>query len=244
MVTRHCVMGLLAAGVLLAAAPAAKAQVPTPATEKFYLNVNFGAQFADRTTTSNVEKTVYDETASLVATQPIGSGLVFDVGGGYRVWEDVYVGLVVTRFSNTHQANYTATIPDPFFFGSFKTVNGLTDELKRTEVSINPHLLWVTPLTDKIDISIGLGLSIIQLKQDVLADFTVPQPTQDVNPIVENQSGTAIGVYAAADFIYGLTPRYGVGGFLRYAGGKADLGAIDETDVGGLQAGAGIRLRF
>jgi hypothetical protein len=247
MATRNTVIGLFAGAAILSSASATYAQAPAPATEKYFVNMNFGGQLADRATGTSVSKTVYDETATLVSTQPIGRGLVFDFGGGYRVWEDVYVALVVTRFSNTHSASYTATIPHPFFFSSIvppKTVTGITDELKRTEVGIDPHVLWVTPLTDKIDVSVGLGLSVIKVKEDLLSDFDVPAGTQDVSPILGSESKTAKGVYAAVDFIYGLTPRYGVGGYVRYAGGKVTLDSAGETNVGGLQVGGGIRLRF
>ena len=40
-----------------------------------------------------------------------------------------------------------------------------------------------------------------------------------------------------------LVGRYGVGGFIRYAGGKAEFPAVDLT-VGGMQAAGGIRIRF
>jgi hypothetical protein len=46
------------------------------------------------------------------------------------------------------------------------------------------------------------------------------------------------------DVAYTLTPRYGVGGYVRYAGGTVDLPSMAGAHVGGAQAGGGIRLRF
>lgn len=247
MATRNTVIGLLAGVALAASASSASAQATSPATEKYFVNVNFGGQLANRTTITNVSKTVYDETATLDSTQPIGRGLVFDFGAGYRVWQDVYAGIVITRFSNTHSATYTASIPDPFFFSSIvppKTVNGITDELHRTEVGIDPHVLWVTPLRDKIDVAVALGVSIVKVKEDLLTDFTVPAGTQDVTPVLAAEKKTAAGLYAAVDFMYPLTPRYGVGAYVRYAGAKVTLPSAGESNAGGLMTGGGIRLKF
>jgi hypothetical protein len=44
--------------------------------------------------------------------------------------------------------------------------------------------------------------------------------------------------------IYNLKTRYAVGGYVRYAGAKVDLPSANDLNVGGMQAGGGIRLRF
>lgn len=241
--TQHLVW--LAAGAVWLSAASANAQVAAPATEKIFVNVNFGGQFASRTLTTNVNKTVYDEAASLSASQEIGSGMVFDVTGGYRVWNDVYVGLAITHFGNTQAANYTASIADPLHTDRFTVSTGSVDDLKRTEVGVDPFVLWVTPLFGtKIDLSVALGAAFINTKQDSVTDFTVAPQASVPTIAVVTEKVTAKGVYANVDFIYSLAPRYGVGGFVRYAGGKAKFPIAGESDAGGLQAGGGIRFRF
>ena len=76
----------LCLGLSCFAAAPASAQVPSPATGKLYLNANVGEQFASRTLKSSAASTIYDETATLFATQPVNRGAVIDVGAGYRVW--------------------------------------------------------------------------------------------------------------------------------------------------------------
>jgi len=73
------------------------------------------------------------------------------------------VGVVVSHFGDNESANYTASIPDPIFFNKPKTVTGTVSDLKRTEWATSPHVLWVFPLTDKMDISAALGIAIIEL---------------------------------------------------------------------------------
>lgn len=234
----------LAAGVVIALASGAAAQSPAPATDKFYLNVNIGGQFANRTLDTNVTKTVYDEPATLVGEQKIGDGALFDIGGGYRVYNDVHVGLTITRFSNTQEATYTASIPDPFVFNNHKTTSGIADNLHRTEIGWDPYALWVTALRDKIDLSVALGLSIIHVNQETLSDFNVPAPTQNVDVQIVEEHKTGVGFFTQADFLYALTPRYGAGVYLRYAGASVDFDSGASSDAGGFQFGAGVRVHF
>ena len=74
----------LCAGMALLAAKVAEAQVSSPATEKFFVNVNFGGQLASRTLSTTVSKTVYDEPATLTSAQLIKKGALVDLGAGYR----------------------------------------------------------------------------------------------------------------------------------------------------------------
>ena len=122
----------------LAAAPAS-AQVSSPATEKLYLNVNIGEQLAARTLESNAASNIYDETATLFATQPVSRGAVVDVGAGYRVWRDFYAGVVVSYFMTQSDATYSASVPDPLFFNRPKTTTGAAAGLNHTELGINPE---------------------------------------------------------------------------------------------------------
>jgi len=234
---RNISLGLLAAALV---SSVANAQTPP----KFYASFNVGGQFAERTLNSQTSQTMYEETATLTAAQPVGNGAVIDFGDGYRVWRNFSAGLVISRFSNTQDATYTASVPDPLFFGRPKTVTGAVSDLRRTEVGIHPHVAYTHEFTDKISGSFGVGLAVIMLKQDLVGDFAVPAGTQNVLVTQTSESGTATGVYAAIDVAYALTSRYGVGGYFRYAGGKADLDSAQDLDVGGAQAGVGVRVRF
>lgn len=234
----------LCLAAVLVAAKAAHAQVPSPATEKAYLNVNFGGQLASRTLGTTTSKSIYDETATLTSTEDIKRAPLVDLSVGYRVWGDFYVGLNIWRASSSGDASYTASVPDPAVFNRPRTSNGTASGLSRTELAFSPNVSWVTAVTDKLDLSVGVGLSLIQLKQELVGDFTVPAGTQNVVASSSEQDGTAKGVYGALDLIYSLAPKIGVGGFVRYSGGSVDLDAVQDHNVGGMQAGGGIRLRF
>ena len=246
MIATKFVPGLVAAAALLAAATPAFAQAPSPATTKFFVNANVGGQLASRTIDSATTKTVYEEPARLDASYPIGAGVLFDVGAGYRVFGDVYVGLTVSMFSKTGAATTLSDIPDPVRFDRIKLdIAGSATGLKHSERAIMPQIIWAYPLTGKLDVAAGIGPAFIRLSQDVISDFTVANRTQNVTPVIETQKGSGTGIAATVDVTYGITDRIGVGGFARFAPAKVKLDATtDKVNVGGMQAGAGIRLRF
>jgi len=230
-------------GVALYAA-SAHAQTPTPSTEKFFLNVNTGGELATRTISQASSKDVYGETASMTSQQSIKRGVVFDFDGGYRVRSDFFAGLLVSSFSTTSDATTSASIPDPLFYNRPKTVTNTLTGLKRTEVAIAPHITWSRPLTDNFDINFGLGIAFLHVSQDIAGGFDVPNGTQNATILQRTETKNGTGPLAQIDVSYSFMPKIGVGGFLRYAGAKVDLPSVPQANIGGMQAGGGVRLRF
>ena len=87
------------------------------------------------------------------------------------------------------------------------------------------------------------GVAIIHLSQDLVGDFDVTPP-QVLTIKTTSESKNGVGPYGQVDLIYNWKTRYGVGGYLRYAGAKVDLPSQADVNVGGMQAGGGIRIRF
>ncbi len=145
----------LCAAVALLSARTANAQVASPATEKFFVNVSFGGQLASRTLETTTTKTIYEEPATLTSALEISKGALVDLSVGYRVYGDVYAGLAISHFADSGDATYTASVPDPVVFGRPRASTGTVADLERTELSFNPNITWVMPLTDKLDISLG-----------------------------------------------------------------------------------------
>ena len=241
MANRKYVLGLCASMAFCAAS--ARAQTPTPGTEQFFLNVNVGGQLATRTINAVASKEVFQETATVSSNQPIGRGVVIDFDGGYRIRQDFFAGVLVSFFGTSSTAATTASIPDQVFFNRPKIVTGSTDGLKRRETTVAPHITYARPLTDNLDITLSGGIAFIHLSQDLVGDFDVAPPqTLPINTTTDSASG--VGPLAQVDVIYNLKTRYGVGGYVRYAGAKVDLPTTPDANVGGMQAGGGIRLRF
>ena len=110
-------------------------------------------------------------------------------------------------------------------------------------MAIAPHVTWARPLTDNFDISFSAGIAFIHVSQDLVGNFDIAPP-QNITILQTSETGNGVGPYAQVDVIYNLKTRYGVGGYVRYAGAKVDLPSAADTNIGGLQVGGGIRLRF
>lgn len=233
-----------AAALILSAAPT-QAQTPEPATNKFFASVNIGAQLASRNLDTQVSQTVYDETATLTASTPIGNGVMPDFGVGYRVYGDIFVGVTVSLFSTTSSASTSTVVPDPLVFDRFARANGTVADLKHKETAILPQVIWTTAVTDKIDFVAGAGPAFVRLSQDVVNAFTVPSGTQNVNATIGNETASAVGFGAQIGVNYNLSPRLAVGGFARFAPAKVTLDSgTKDLNVGGMQAGGGLRVNF
>lgn len=232
----------LSAVVLLSSPAFAQAQPES----KFYVNANVGGQLASRTYDTASTLTVYDETARLDASYPIGTGVLADFGAGYRVFGDVFVGVTVSMFSKTGTATTLADVPDPLLYDRPKNdIAGTATGLKHSELLIMPQVVFARSLTSKIGVALGAGPSIVRLKQDVITAFTVAPQTQNVTPVITSDSGSGTGVAVSLDLKYSLTKNVGVGGFARFAPAKVQLDAAGtKVNAAGMQAGGGIRLSF
>jgi hypothetical protein len=237
---------LIAAVVAAAAASRASAQTPpvppAPLTMGF-VNVNIGAQTASRTVDVNQSFPLYNETATITSSQKVGSGALFDISGGYRVWRNVSAAIGFSNFSNSSDSTGTAVIPDPLVFNQPATVNISQPGLDHSERAVHIQASWLFPVTNEFDVTLAVGPSIFSVTQEVVA-VTVPSGTKTANTSVSSESKTGVGVNFQLDGNYLLTRRYGVGAFIRYAGATVDLPSVSDLKVGGFQIGGGLRVRF
>lgn len=230
----------LAAGVRDARAQGA----PQPQPE-WLASLSVGGQMQSRTIGTAAAFALYNEVATVTASQTVGAGILGDAGVDRRVWQNVFLGVGVWAFhSSGSDAPFTASIPDPVRFRNPKIVSGTATDLSQTDLAINIRILYTRPIGDKADFAVFIGPSIIRVKQD-FASVTVATGTQNATASSGSESKTtAKGGNAGVDLSYHLNDRYGVGVFVRYAGGEVDLVSSPKMKVGGLQVGGGLRARW
>lgn len=221
----------------------AAAQVTSPATERFYLNLNAGVTLASGVVEGAASRELYDEIATLAFTLPRASAWLAEASGGFRLGGDVYAGVSIARTTSQVDGRYDASIPDPVFFNRHRLTSGPLDRFAQHATLFSPHLVWSAAITDRFDLTSAVGLAIAHVRQDVASDFTVTPGTQDLVLRRSQESGTAFGPFIAFDLILNVRPRYGIGLFARYAGATAALPST-RVKIGGVQGGAGLRLRF
>ncbi len=163
---------------------------------------------------------------------------------------DLSIGAGFTNYSSTGEILGAASIPHPLFADQPRSVE-LDGTGKRTERSVYIQAVWFMPLKDfwepldKVDLAFSIGPSFIFVSQDVFGEPSVPPGTQDVNANIVRVDDSAVGLFAGVDATYMVTPRIGVGGFVRYHGaGGVDLAPAEKQSTGGFQGGGGARFRF
>ena len=227
----------------LGTALTAQAQT-APYEPVMFVNISVGGQFQSRDFSSVATFPLFDETGTVTANQTIGSGFVFDATAGHRFARRFAGAIGVSTFNGSGEAASVASIPSPLFVGK-PTIKNFSPEdygdLNQTNVAINFQVVYMWPLSDRFDLQLSGGPTIIHVSQDIAS----ATPEENSTATIESQSATSgkagnVGV----DLAYKLNNRYGVGGFVRYLGGQVDLPAVENFTVGGVQAGGGIRIRF
>jgi hypothetical protein len=229
--------------LILATASAARAQTSTVPERPIFANFDIGGQVTTSSFSGTSTTPVFNETATINLNQTVGTGLIVGLRGGYLFNSHIGVAIGVWGSSGKGDSTVVASIPDPLVTGKFKTVTVTGTDLKQTNVGVDFQLVWTRPITDRFRLAVFGGPTIIHVSQDV-GSIAVDSGGQ-ASPSSEHQSATtAKAGNIGADTVFDITKRFGVGVFVRYAGGKADLPAASSVTVGGTQVGARLQMWF
>ena len=242
-------MKITTAGILalcVCAVPTTAAAQTMQWTDKGYVSVNVGVQAGSHDLSESGSFPLYDETATFSSTNKVKGGVLFDLGGAYRVWgKNLLAGVTYSHVSSESDGSVTGSIPDPVFFDRPRTVSKTFPGLKHSENAVHLDAIWVMPVANKLDLALFAGPTIFAVKQDMIPSLTVTEPGPTVTTTATSASKTTVGFNAGIDVQYMIQKKWGVGLLARYAGGSASLpGASEKLTVGGFQIGVGGRLRF
>jgi hypothetical protein len=223
-------------GLALAGASGVAAQTVDP---KAYIDVHIAGQTQSVTVASSSAFSLYGEPATTSTSQTVGKGLAFDGGAGYRIWNNVSIGVAVSMFTRSPAAAITITTPDPIVFGAFSTLTA-SPQLRQRELGTHIKLAYALRLNETFEVAISGGPSFVHLRKDI-ASASAVTGTPQIS--VVTQTAMATGGHGGLDATYIFTPRVGASVFARYVAATADLPAA-SVPVGGFQGGLGVRLRF
>jgi hypothetical protein len=224
-------------------AGAQTAQTPPAPPSLGFVSVNVGVQGPSHSIDQDQSLPLYGETATVRTSQDLGSGALFDISGGYRAWRNVTAAIGFSNFSKSGDATGTASIPDPIFTNQPATVSVTQSDLAHRERAVHLQAMWFFPVTNEFDVSLALGPSIFNVRQEFIS-VSVPAGTKTAVANVGSESKTAVGVNFQVDGTYLVTRTMGAGVFIRYAGRKVDLASVPDLHVGGFHIGGGFRMRF
>jgi hypothetical protein len=213
-----------------------------------------GGQFASAGFTSQTAYSLYAENATLVATLPDASGAIAAARGSVLVWRRrLAVGAGVTGFWSTRPADVTASLPHPFYFNRPRSVEGTASGLARDEMMVAIECSWLVRLNARTDLQVFAGPAFFRVRADMptKVQFTESYPYDAATFTgVETArvSGSAAGFTLGGDVTHMFTRSIGVGGYVRFSRASASLappgGQATTVDLGGVQAGGGLRFRF
>lgn len=237
---RHLSAPVLAVLTALWAAPAL-AQPAASVDEPLFLDVNVGFAATPSAFTSGTQFSLFGEQgSSATAVQP-GALAMFDVRLGYRVTRSFGVAGALSGGQSDAAGSTMASVPSPIRFASPTVVSLASDGLKRRELGYHLQAVYVRPLADRATLSLSGGPSLFQLQQgvpSVVLNGSAPATA------AANEHGTGVGVNVGADFATLFSSHYGAGVFVRYAAGTVNLPSVSDLKIGGLQVGAGLRIRY
>ena len=218
-----------------------------------FVSVNGGYQASSTDFRDSIAFTEFVEQGSIDSSYRVKAGPQLDIAGGARVWRSLGIGVGVTRFSKSGAASVAGKIPHPFFFNQARSVEGEAAGLKREELAIHIQAMAIVPGGERLSLAVFAGPSFFNVKQGLVQKLQYSQQyPYDAATFSGADTGTpsesTIGFNAGADVGYFFARNVGIGGVIRFSRASADFTSIDgETlavDAGGVQAGAGLRLRF
>ncbi len=233
----------LAAGSLLTAVTPLMAQ-PTSPEGTYTLSVSLGGSLQETSFDTSSTFSSFNEQGQISGVQNVGRGFVFDATGGYQITTRIGAGLGIWSQTADSAAAITVLVPDPLFFNRFATVNLSDSDLSQSVIGFNFQVFFTQPITDRIDLTFSGGPSIIHVKQEVAAATVAPNSTTATLSVAEESKTTGKAGNVGVDVSYRIGSTWGLGGFIRYAGGKAALPSAPDLSVGGAQMGVGVRFRF
>ena len=193
------------------------------------------------------------ETARTEASYGVRDGIAFDVGGTFRVWRRFGIGVAVTRAMRDTNSETSGSFPHPFFFNTNRTGTWSDTSLDRSELGLHVSAAWQVIQAPRLNVSLFGGPTIFNFKQGVISDVELienyPFDTIDARLVTGTVDGTAFGFHAGADVGWFFTRHVGVGAVARFTnatkkGVRIGEGNPFDVEVGGVQGGGGIRLRF
>ena len=215
-------------------------------TDKAYAAINVGGQAGSHTLTTQPAFTLYDEDGSLTSVQKAGGGAFLDIGGGYKVWENLVLALSFSHAGSSNDVAIAAQVPDPAFFDRPRGVTTALSGASHSENAVHISAVWMIPVTDKIEVGVLAGPSVLMVRQELATGLTVSEPGPNVTGVASTKvKKTTGGFDIGADVTYLLTKKIGAGLLARYTYGSVDVpGATKSLTVGGFQLGVGLRYRF
>lgn len=229
------------------ATPAAAQSQP-----RLEISANVGVQTATKFTASNSIPSNGGETETITVDHGAKTPLAFDVGAAVRIVPRLFAGVSYAAGEMKTDASITAVIPHPILFNAPRTVEGSADGVAHKEQNVHVDVMYALPMR-AVDVKVMGGPTFFSVKQDFVSAVSITETypfdtATFAGATTKRLSKSAVGFNAGVDISRSLSSTIGIGGLLRYSSAdvKFDDANIGQhtVKVGGLEAVAGVRLKF
>jgi hypothetical protein len=217
------------------------------------ISVNFGAQPSSSTFNATTNNPVGEQTATLTSSYSVPSGQFVDAGVTLNVTGGFGIGIGVSRFNKSQTASISGSIPHPLVLNRSRPISGTSPPLERDEIAGYIDAAYVFS-ANRVDLAVSGGPAFFTVSQDLVANVTYTEapPFDSVaftGAVVTKAMATNLGFNAGVDIGVKLSKNFGVGAIVRYSRASVTFPLANtpsgvRADVGGTQAGGGVRVYF
>jgi hypothetical protein len=234
---------VLAFAVVMAGAAPARAQ-QEPLSQKVFVNYTLSARQGAGELSVSSPFQANGGTGTVAIDDDIAGGPMHDVSIAFKPWKYFAIGGGYSVINSHDFDQYVLTYPSPVAGFQPLTVRAITPALDHKEEFLSVNLLWMKPITPKYNVTLSAGPVFYTVHQEVpVSSNIIGSNSFGLNEETQKEDG--VGFHAAMDLDYMFTKIAGGGLQMRYIHGSVDFPNTSESmSVGGLQIGAGVRIRF
>jgi hypothetical protein len=240
-------------GAGLAQVPPEGTTLPMPGPRvRGFVAVNGLYQGGTSSVSSEGTFDAYLETGSFAAAHSLEARPVINLAAGVQLVGPIGVAVGVSRLTDRQRAAVTFEVPHPFFFDRPRDGAGESADLLREETVLDVSVFYTVPATDRILLTLFAGPTMLEVRHDLVSkvEYLDEYPFDEVqlrSVVTTRASARKVSVSGGVDVTFLATATVGGGVFVRFSRATIDLEHGDGTvpvTAGGVQAGAGLRLRF
>lgn len=220
-------------------------------SKKIYIRASYSLGFLKEISSSVWQETIYHETANANVDYNIQKGNFFSAAFGYRVYGPLSLEVGMDITSRNMDGSYSALIPHPLLFGVSRNGGGI-EAYKLSENSIFLNLVY-SFRSGKFGLDFSAGPAYILSKTKVISGIaytdSYPYDSVTLSPDNTDVSKNVFGFNGGVDMLFYLAENFAIDFNAHYIYGKADFETgtgipSPQITLGGLKAGAGLKIQF
>lgn len=212
--------------------------------DRLFINVNVGAQPRSVDDATHFGFDLFNETGSVDVARTVKAESFIDVTVGSMPLRNWGLAVSFIQLKAKSDGTLTASLPDPAFYDSPQAFAGTVSALEHQETWVAALVVYQLPRIYKVDLRVLAGPAIARVRHEVVTDVAVDSGSGQVSASLAILSRDLLGTQAGVDARYLFSKQLGVGAYVRFNAAKGNLSPTLKADLGGVQYGGGLRVRF